>query len=55
MREISPQRSSNCPTPFCKRTYPEIPEVLDSNQMTTQIEKVTDSSMSGQKCLSLAH
>jgi hypothetical protein len=51
MTEISPQLSSNCPTPFCKCTYPELPEVLGSNQMTAQIEKVTDSGMDTQKSL----
>ena len=54
-RDLSNRASglSQPPAPFCKRSYPEIPVVLGSNQMTAQIEKVTDSGMGAQKSLCL--
>ena len=45
--------SRHCPTPFCERTYPEIPIVLRTNQVCTQIEEVVYGCVSPEKSLSL--
>ena len=45
--------SGNRHAPLIKRTDPQIPIVVSSDQVPTQIEQVTDSCMNSQKSLSL--
>ena len=41
------------PTPFFKRTHPEIPIMISGHQMPTQIEQIGDSGMGTQESLGL--
>ena len=46
LQNIQHLQSSHCPTPFCKRTFPEISIVLCSDKMAPKIEQVVNGSMS---------
>jgi len=55
-RNMSDQlASSNCPTPFFKRTHPQIPIVFSPDQMSTEIEQIADSSIDTQESLGLSN
>jgi hypothetical protein len=46
LQNIQHLQSSHCPTPLCKRTFPEISIVLCSDKMAPKIEQVVNGSMS---------
>jgi hypothetical protein len=50
-----PQISSNCPTPFFKRTLPQLSIMLRPHKVSAQIEQIGYSRMGTQKPLSLPY